>query len=90
MILDVGESGLATVKGSGLDGGAVDTTLSFSVDGRGLLGEPYVTVDGPDSVARVSVRKQEEGLYQASTRFLIFKTVVKLSPFCFTFLCVNM
>ncbi|XP_042865445.1 filamin-A-like isoform X5 [Penaeus japonicus] len=66
MILDVGESGLATVKGSGLDGGAVDTPLTFSVDGRGLLGEPHVTVDGPDSVARVSVRKQEEGLYQVT------------------------
>ncbi|XP_066943284.1 filamin-A isoform X1 [Macrobrachium rosenbergii] len=64
--VDVGESGLATVKGSGLEGGAIDTPLTFTVDGRGLLGEPHVTVDGPDSVARVNVRKQDEGLYQVT------------------------
>lgn len=64
--VDVGESGLASVKGSGLQGGAVDTPLTFTIDGRGLLGEPHVTVDGPDSVARVNVRKQDEGLYQVS------------------------
>lgn len=54
------------MKGAGLEGGAVDTPLTFTVDGRGLLGEPHVTVDGPDSVARVNVRKQDEGLYQVS------------------------
>ncbi|XP_068231445.1 filamin-A isoform X3 [Palaemon carinicauda] len=64
--VDVGESGLATVKGSGLEGGAIDTPLTFNIDGRGLLGEPHVTVDGPDSVARVNVRKQDEGLYQVT------------------------
>ncbi|KAK4318529.1 hypothetical protein Pmani_010470 [Petrolisthes manimaculis] len=62
--VEVGESGLASVKGSGLDGGAVDTPVTFIVDGRGLLGEPHITVDGPDSVAKVNVRKQDEGLYQ--------------------------
>jgi len=64
MTVEVGESGLASVSGSGLEGGAIDTSLSFTVDGRGLLGEPIVTVDGPDSVARVNMRKQDEGLYQ--------------------------
>ncbi|KAK8743524.1 hypothetical protein OTU49_001121 [Cherax quadricarinatus] len=66
LTVEVGESGLASVKGSGLDGGAVDTPLTFTIDGRGLLGEPHVTVDGPDSVARVNVRKQDEGLYQVT------------------------
>lgn len=66
LTVEVGESGLASVKGAGLEGGAVDTPLTFTVDGRGLLGEPHVTVDGPDSVARVNVRKQDEGLYQVS------------------------
>nr|XP_045601850.1 filamin-A-like isoform X1 [Procambarus clarkii] len=66
LTVEVGESGLASVKGSGLDGGAVNTPLTFIIDGRGLLGEPHVTVDGPDSVARVNVRKQDEGLYQVT------------------------
>ncbi|XP_045132539.1 filamin-B-like isoform X2 [Portunus trituberculatus] len=66
LTVEVGESGLASVKGVGLEGGAVDTPLTFTVDGRGLLGEPHVTVDGPDSVARVNVRKQDEGLYQVT------------------------
>ncbi|KAK3891382.1 hypothetical protein Pcinc_004729 [Petrolisthes cinctipes] len=66
LTVEVGESGLASVKGSGLDGGAVDTPLTFIVDGRGLLGEPHITVDGPDSVAKVNVRKQDEGLYQVT------------------------
>ena len=66
LTVEVGESGLASVKGAGLEGGAVDTPLTFTVDGRGLLGEPHVTVDGPDSVARVNVRKQDEGLYQVN------------------------
>lgn len=73
LTVEVGESGLASVKGAGLEGGAVDTPLIFTVDGRGLLGEPHVTVDGPDSVARVNVRKQDEGLYQVSSKGVILE-----------------
>ena len=42
MSLEVGEAGLAGVSGAGLEGGAVDTPQAFTVDGRGLLGEPQV------------------------------------------------
>ena len=70
MTVDIGESGLASVSGPGLQTGTVDKPLTFAIDGRGLLGEPNVTVDGPDSVARVAVRKQEEGLYQVCTFLL--------------------
>lgn len=64
--MDVGESGLASVSGPGLLSGKVDTPAIFTIDGRGLLGEPNVTVDGPDSVARVTMRHQDEGLYQVN------------------------
>ncbi|KAB7497586.1 Filamin-A [Armadillidium nasatum] len=64
--VDVGESGLASVSGLGLSYGRVDTPTMFTIDGRGLLGEPQVTVDGPDSVAKVNMRQQEEGLYQVT------------------------
>ncbi|XP_076033181.1 filamin-A-like isoform X8 [Oratosquilla oratoria] len=66
VFVEVGESGLAGVSGPGLVGGGVNTPLNFTIDGRGLVGEPHVTVDGPDSVAKVNVRKQEEGLYQVT------------------------
>lgn len=69
--MDVGESGLASVSGLGLSYGRVDTPTMFTIDGRGLLGEPQVTVDGPDSVAKVNMRQQEEGLYQVTTSFFI-------------------
>lgn len=66
LTVDVGESGLASVSGAGLLRGSVDTPQLFVVDGRGLLGEPQVWVDGPDSVARVSVKKLEEGVFQVT------------------------
>ena len=66
LIVDVGESGLANVSGPGLQRGCVDTPQHFIVDGRGLLGEPQVWVDGPDSVARVNIKKMEEGIFQVT------------------------
>ena len=66
LTVDVGESGLASVSGPGLQRGSVDTPQHFIVDGRGLLGEPQVWVDGPDSVARVNIKKLEEGVFQVT------------------------
>ena len=66
LTVDVGESGLASVSGVGLQRGTVDNPQHFIVDGRGLLGEPQIWVDGPDSVARVSTKKLEEGVFQVT------------------------
>ncbi|KAG7158756.1 Filamin-A-like 5 [Homarus americanus] len=81
LTVEVGESGLASVKGSGLEGGAVDTPLTFTIDGRGLLGEPHVTVDGPDSVARVNVTyvPHEVGIFDVRVQWN--KRDVAGSPF---------
>ena len=66
LTVEVGEPGLASVSGPGLQRGSVDAMQHFIVDGRGLLGEPQVWVDGPDSVARVMMKKLEEGMYQVT------------------------
>lgn len=66
LTVDVGETGLASVSGPGLQRGCVDNPQHFMIDGRGMMGEPQVWVDGPDSVARVSLKKVETGVYQVA------------------------
>ncbi|XP_047736004.1 filamin-A [Hyalella azteca] len=66
LTVDVGEIGLASVSGPGLMRGCVDNPQHFMIDGRGLMGEPQVWVDGPDSVARVSIKKVENGVFQVT------------------------
>jgi len=59
----VEEEGVARVSGEGLTGGQVGQAATFQLDASGLMGEPQVQVDGPDSVARTTVEEHEPGLY---------------------------
>ncbi|XP_050389012.1 filamin-B isoform X3 [Patella vulgata] len=63
---EIGEGALPSAHGDGLYRGEEDKTAGFTIDSRGFNGEPTVQVDGPNSMAKVSLERQHDGNYYVS------------------------
>jgi filamin len=55
VMFSVEEEGWARAYGDGLMRGRVSHPAAFKIDAQGLIGEPHVIVDGPDSVAKSTI-----------------------------------
>ncbi|ESO98830.1 hypothetical protein LOTGIDRAFT_231196 [Lottia gigantea] len=65
-IQEIGEGALPSAHGDGLYRGEEDRVAAFTIDSRGLHGEPTIKVDGPNSIAKVNLEKRSDGNYLVS------------------------
>ncbi|XP_046654649.1 filamin-C-like isoform X2 [Daphnia pulicaria] len=60
------EEGLAKAHGEGLLHGIEGLPSQFTIDARGLVGEPTIQIDGPDSICKCQVLQESIGVFRAS------------------------
>ncbi|XP_059352458.1 filamin-B-like isoform X4 [Daphnia carinata] len=60
------EEGLAKAHGEGLLHGIEGVPSQFSIDARGLAGEPTVQIDGPDSVCKCQIIRENTGTFRVN------------------------
>ncbi|XP_076435460.1 filamin-B-like isoform X2 [Babylonia areolata] len=63
---EIGEGVLPPAYGDGLHRGEEDKAATFFIDARGMTGEPFVQVDGPNSIAKCSIEAQPDGQYMVT------------------------
>ncbi|KAL8600676.1 hypothetical protein ACOMHN_006742 [Nucella lapillus] len=63
---EIGEGLLPPAHGDGLHRGEEDKAATFFIDTRGMAGEPFVQVDGPNSIAKCSIESQPDGQYMVT------------------------
>jgi len=62
----VEEEGLAKAYGEGLLHGMEGSLTQFYIDARGLVGEPTVQIDGPDSICKSHIIQENIGLFKVN------------------------
>ena len=60
------EEGMAKAHGEALLQGVEGSPAQFYIDARGLVGEPHVQVDGPDSICKCQIVEENVGMFRVS------------------------